>query len=153
MLWNASINLEQCGFFANTTGAGIEHTVSGSNDYIGLTFSGNTFDILYSAAASSGVLTINATDSNPSTSEITNATGNSVSIVNSVTLNVHVEDTDGNNIEGAQVYIQKVSKTAFTSGAGNTAGDGDLVVTQAIDSDIPQVGWVIVNDVWKEVLN
>jgi hypothetical protein len=63
-----------------------------------------------------------------------------------VTLTVTVKDTGGSVIEGAQVYLQKATPTAYTSGAGNSAGDGDLVVTQTIDSDQPQTGMVIIYD-------
>lgn len=109
LLWNANIDVEDCSFIANTTGAAYEYPTQGTYDHKGLTFSGNTHDLLYSAAASSGVLTINATDSNTSTYEITNPTGNSVSIVNSVSLKVYAKDIDNNALSGIQVGIYKSS--------------------------------------------
>ncbi len=83
LLWNANIDIKSCNFIANSVGAAIEHPVQGSFNYDALFFSGNTYDILYSAAASSGLLTINAQNgADPSTYEITNSTGNTVSILN-----------------------------------------------------------------------
>lgn len=122
LLWNGSINIKNSGFFANTAGAAIEHSAQGSFSYEGLNFSGNTNDILYSAAASSGVLTINASDSNPVSSEITNATGNSVSIVNTVTLTVTVKTQAGLAINGAAVRIQETDGTLISQGTTNISG-------------------------------
>jgi len=83
LLWNESIDVQKCSFIANTLGAAIEHAAQGSFNFDALSFSGNTYDVLYSAAASSGVLTINAQNgSDPSSYEIANPTGNSVDIQN-----------------------------------------------------------------------
>ena len=109
LLWNSNIDIQRCAFIANTLGAAIEHPAQGTFGYTDLLFSSNTYDILYSAAASSGVLTINATDSDPSSSEITNSTGNSVSIVNAVNINIYVKDAINNPIEGASVAVYKAS--------------------------------------------
>ena len=140
LLWNANIDIQLCAFIANTLGAGIEHPAQGTFGYTDLLFSGNTYDMLYSAAASSGVLTINATDSNPSTSEITNPTGNSVSIVNSVNIDIYVKDTANNAIEGASVAVYKSSDdtelmnelTAVTTGLAtqsfNYTGSTDVYI-------------------------
>lgn len=115
LLWNASINVRSSQFLGNTDATNdphaIEHPASGSFDYYGLTFSGNDYDINFSAA--SGTLTINAltqagVQSNPSTYEITSG-GTSVTINNSVTLKVTVVDQDGDAVVGAQVAIYKVS--------------------------------------------
>lgn len=113
MLWSSTADVEDCNFIGNTIGAAIEHTVVTASTYTGLTFSGNTYDILYSAAASSGELVIGATDSNPSTSEITNATGNSVTINNAVTITITVKDEEGTNIEDALVRIEADSGGAL----------------------------------------
>jgi len=109
LLWNANINIQDSKFIANTLGAAFEYPIQGTYSQNGLTYSGNTYDILYSDDASSGILTINAIDSNPSTSEITNTTGNSVSIVNSVDIDVYVKDEDNNAIPGARVGVYKTS--------------------------------------------
>ena len=148
LLWNGSIDIEECNFIANTLGAGIEHPAQGSFNYTGLVGSGNTYDILYSAAASAGVLTINAdSDSSVSTYEITNPTGNSVSIIATKTLSIHVEDEGGSNVVGAQVYIQKTSPTQFTSHASNNSqGDLTFECTAALDTDTNASGWFTVFD-------
>lgn len=81
----------------------------------------------------------------PANSELVGAS--TVSFSADVTLSVHVEDVNGTAIQYAQVYLQKQTPTKFTSGAGNNAGDGDLVVTQTIDSDMPGNGFISVYDV------
>jgi len=149
LLWSNNINIKNCAFNSNTDATNdphaIEHPDSGNFTYDGLTFSGNDYDINFSAA--SGTLTINATNgANPSTYEITGG-GTSVTINNAVSVNVHVEDTDGNAIQYAKVYIQKDPPPSYTAGSGNNAGDSTLVITQTIPSDIPQSGWCIVFDV------
>lgn len=137
-LWNNSIttaNFTKNAFIANTTGAAIEHPDQGSFSYQDLSFSGNTFDILYSDAASSGVLTINASDSNPSTSEITNATGNSVSIVNTVTLKVTVRDQAG-TLQDANVRIQETDGTLISQGATTSGVYTDSTYNYTIDTAV-----------------
>lgn len=109
LLWNSNIDVQDSSFIANTIGAGYEYTDAGSYAQTDLTYSGNTYDILYSAATSSGQLTISATDSNPSTSEITNATGNSVSILNSVNINITVKDANNVAIQNAAVAVYRTS--------------------------------------------
>ncbi|RLI53449.1 MAG: hypothetical protein DRP09_15695 [Candidatus Thorarchaeota archaeon] len=111
LLWNGSINIKNCIFNANTDATNdphaIEHPDSGTFTYDNLTFSGNDYDIEFSA--SSGTLTINTTNgSNPGTYEITGG-GSSVTIVNTVYLTVYVKDENLNNIENAQVAIYKSS--------------------------------------------
>ena len=93
-----------------------------------------------------GAVTINVSDSGDSPSFRNGASASTV-VNNTVTLTVHVEDADEVNIEGSAVYLQKTVPTKFTSGAGNTAGDTDLVVTQTIDVDIPGAGTCIVLDI------
>jgi hypothetical protein len=55
LLWNANIDISDCKFIANTdaTGdpAGIQHDAAGEFDYTRLDFSGNDYDILHNAAA------------------------------------------------------------------------------------------------------
>lgn len=73
--------------------------------------------------------------------------GATVNVVSSVDVNVNVTDkATGSAIQDAQVYIQRATPTAHTAGAGNTAGDGTLVVTAAIDADQPQEGFLSVLD-------
>ncbi len=52
LLWNGSINIQNCSFIANTNGAGIEQpTHDTSIGYTDLIFSGNTYDIVNTAEA------------------------------------------------------------------------------------------------------
>jgi hypothetical protein len=63
MLWNASINIQECAFNGNNRA--IQHTSTGTFTYTNLTFSGNTYDI---NNTSGGALTVNASgSSNPTT--------------------------------------------------------------------------------------
>lgn len=137
-LWNASTstsNFTNNSFIANTTGAAIEHAAQGTFSYQGLSFSGNTNDILYSAAASSGVLTINASDSNPVTSEIANPTGNSVSIVNTVTLSVTVKNQAG-VLTDANVRIQEADGTLISQGSTTSGVYTDAAYNYTVDTAV-----------------
>src|SRR3990167_2416949 len=113
--WNSVIDIKKCAFNANTDStnnpAGIEHPAQGTFTYTDLTFSGNDFDINYTAPASSGVLTIlKSGTSNPTSSKILNATGNSVSIEASTTVNITIVNSAGATItSNCEVTIVKVS--------------------------------------------
>jgi len=115
--WNGSIDIKGCAFNANTDAtnnpAAIEHPAQGTFTYTDLTFSGNDYDINYTAAASSGVLTIlKSGTSNPVTSKILNPTGNSVSIEASTTVNITIVDSAGATITAnCEVTIVRVSDT------------------------------------------
>ena len=108
---STSHNVTYCNFINNVYA--IEHPAQGTYSYSNLVFSGNTDDIYYTAAASSGVLTINATDSDPSTYDILNPTGNSVSIINSVDLTITVLDVNQDPIQDVQTAI-KLLDSPFT---------------------------------------
>lgn len=123
LLWNANIDIEDCSFIANTIGAAIEMANQGTFTYTGLSFSGNTYDILYSDDASSGLLTINASGSDPTTYEITNSTGNTVSILNSK----NFKFTLNPSLTGYEWRIYEV--TALGSLAGATEKDGEETAT------------------------
>lgn len=74
LLWNENINIQDCSFIANTTGAGIEMSSAAGTPYTynGLTFSGNTYDVLNSSGSA---ITVNKTnDSNPTSYEGTTVT-------------------------------------------------------------------------------
>ena len=120
LLWNNSINIKNCNFIANTDSTNdphaIEHPNSGTYTYDNLQFSGNDYDINFSA--SSGTLTINATNgSDPSTYEITGS-GTSVTINNAVNVTVTVKNTSGTNIENARVLVE--ADTGGSLPAGDT---------------------------------
>lgn len=154
--WNSAIDIKRCAFNANTDAtnnpAAIEHPAQGNFTYTDLTFSGNDYDINYTAAASSGVLTITKSGtSNPSTSKILNPTGNSVSIVSSSTLTITVLDEAKNPIQNAQTGIYKLSDntqlmnedtisdgTATESYVGATPLDIIIKVRKSDDLDNPR---------------
>lgn len=104
----------------------------------------STFHIL----RTSGTVTINLVGFTGNSSFRT--AGATVLIVSTVSVNVNVTDSGGTAIQDAQVYIQRASPTANTSGAGNNAGDGDLVTTATISADAPQEGYLSVLDISEQ---
>jgi len=138
--WNSSIDIKRCAFNANTdvtnNPAAIEHPAQGTFTYTDLTFSGNDYDINYTAPASSGVLTIlKSGTSNPETSKILNPTGNSVSIEASTTVNITIVNSAGATITAnCEVTIVKISDESIlfeednivdgTTSYGFTTGGG-----------------------------
>lgn len=123
---------------------------AGTYSFSNLVFSGNTYDIENS---STGTVIINASGtSNPST--YINTNGGTTVIYNTKTLKITVLDSANQPIEGAQVWIQKMPEDSsyghegnpFTSAAGNNQGDGDFVVNEALPSDLPSSGWLMVQD-------
>ena len=135
--------------FTFSDGHAIEITNTGTYSFSGNTFSGYGADGTNDAAIynnSGGAVTINV-ESGGDTPTVRNGSGASTTINNTVTVSAHVQDEDKVAIQNAQFYLQKETPTVFTSGVGNSAGDADLVVTQTIDSDMPQTGWVNVLDI------
>lgn len=89
LLWNESIDIDNCSFIANTTGAGIEmpSAVGTPYAYDALLFSGNTHDVLNSSGSAISINKNNG--ANPTTSE-----GSAVTFLGtSVTLSVNVIDS------------------------------------------------------------
>jgi hypothetical protein len=148
LLWNSSIDVKNSTFLANRNdtldSAAIEHANTTTATYYDLVFAGNDYDVYLSAP--SGTLTINKDGTSNPTTYTTDGSG-SVSFVGTKPMDVHVEDSDGNDIANAKVYVQRKTPVVYTSGTGNTSGDADLVVTQTISSDTPQTGMVTVYDV------
>jgi len=147
LLWTTNTNIKNSQFLANRNSAGtasaIEHTTTTASTYYSLTFAGNDYDVNLTAA--SGTLVIsNSGTANASTYK-TGGTG-TVSFISTKTVAVNIVDTSG-AIQGAQVYIQKSTPTVYTSSTGNTAGDVDLVVAEAITADTPSTGWCLVTDI------
>jgi len=112
--------------------------------FTGYNASNNVNDSAIHIKRTSGTVTINVAGTGNLPSYRTD--GATVKVVATVDADVHVQDVTGTAIEHAQVYIQRSTPTAHTAGAGNTAGNGALVVTAAIDSDQPQAGFVSVLD-------
>lgn len=125
----------------------IKITAAGNYDFTNMTFSGNSYDI-ENSSLNGAVIINNDSTSNASTGINTN--GGSISFVSSKTLTVTVKDEDNNTIQGAQVLINKLTPTEYTSDTGNNAGDGDLIVNEVVDTDTPQSGTITV---WDKSLN
>lgn len=142
---STSHNITDCIFINAPDGVNISLAGDNSFDFDNLLFYNCTYDIEFSGS-SGDIIVNNLNGANASTYEITGA-GSSVTINTAVTIAVHVEDTGGTDIQHAQVYVQKSPATAYTSDTGNNAGDADLVVNETVDTDTPQTGWLIVNDV------
>ncbi len=155
--WTGSANVAQ--LVVSIKSIGVEHAVHlpTALDY-SITFSDLQFFGFGAAgapkwhgenSASGADVTINAEGAaNPAANEFenTHSTAGTVDVQNTKTVAINVKDEAGVNLEHVSIYIQKKVPTKFTSGAGNTAGDGDLVLTQTIDSDIPQATWAVVLD-------
>jgi len=126
MLWNANIDVQYSSFTQNTDADNnphaIEHPITGttSYNYTGLTFTGNDYDIDYSAA--SGTLTIgNLSGSNVVTYEITNG-ATSVTINTTVNLEVTVTNAFGLAVPSAKVRIETTGGTLISQGTANGSG-------------------------------
>ena len=129
-------NIQKCNFIANTDVSdfhAIEHPAAGEYNYTGLLFSGNDYDIYYTAAASSGELKINKLgDSDPTTYEILNPTGNTVNIVSSVSLGLTgIPD-------GTEVTVAKVSDRSVLYHVESTSGG-----TAQYDYGTGEIGLVV----------
>lgn len=92
-----------------------------------------------------GAVTISISDSGD-TPTVRDGASASTTLIASVNVDVHVKDKALADLENVDVYIQRSVATALTSGAGNNAGDGDLVVTQTIEADQPASGFLSVLD-------
>lgn len=123
---------------------GVEHPATGTVTYYDLTFSGNDYDV---DNASTGLVTINVSGGSTPSYENTGG-GASTSIVVSVSVGVHVEDTSGTDLQYAQVYIQKTGTAySYTSHASNNVAAGTTFeVVDIVDTDLPQSGWLHVYD-------
>ena len=120
--------------------------VADTYTFTGLVFTNNTYDVENSSA---GVVNINVSGTGAaSTAE--NTCGGSTNFLSSVDINVHVENSGGNDIQYAQVYIQKSAagkEWNYTSHATNNAvGDTTFEVVEVVDADLPQSGWLHVWD-------
>ena len=103
LLWHDDIDILGGNFIANDYG--IQHDQTGTVTYSGMQFSANTYDLFLTT--STGLLTVNATDSNVGTAY--SGANTEVDIVNSVTLYVKATDSDTVPISGAIVRMSKQS--------------------------------------------
>ncbi len=100
-------------------------------------------ETIFNDSGGAVTLTISGGDT-PTT--IRNGGGASTIVIATVSVNVHVEDTAGADVEFAQVSVHRATVVSETSGAGNTAQDPDLVITGSVPSDQPPTGYITVND-------
>jgi len=125
LLWNDNIDLSHCDFTQNTDADNnphaIEHNTSTTAAYDFMTFSGNDFDIEYSVGTAAN-LTINASDSDPSTKENTEGTTGTASIINTVNLTITVIDKAGDPVENARVAIYDSSDVELMNELTNASG-------------------------------
>jgi hypothetical protein len=120
LLWNESIQISDCSFIGNTTGAGIEHPSANSAaeyDYDNLLFSGNTYDVLNSSGTA---ITVNKLpSSNPTSYEGT-----------LVTFTASFTHTLTNIAEGSEVtYVENDSAQTVLHHVESVGSDGESVYT------------------------
>jgi len=141
-------------FIRGSSSHAIIITATGTYTFTNFSYSGygaNGTDTAVIRNESGGEVTIIVSGGDTPTYQ--NGSGASTSIEQFVTLQVTAKDVDGNAIQYAQVVIRKASSGAqgdYTADTGNDAGDGDLVVNEVVDTDIPQTGWCLV---WVKSLN
>lgn len=107
LLWNENIDVEDCNFIANTTGAAVEHPSAAGTPYThtNLIYSGNTFDV--NNTSGSAISVSKTGTSNPST-----YTGSLVTYIGaSVTVQATATLKDGTPVENALVYLKASNGT------------------------------------------
>jgi len=120
LLWNPNINISYCTFAGNDggnpgaapSGHGIQHDLSGTFPYTNMLFADNDYDILN---ASSGDVTINATDSDPGTYENIPSSGQTF-IVNTVNLEVYGVETGIEPADYVRCYIEAAAGGSLSAG-------------------------------------
>ena len=141
-------------FISDGTGYAVEgFTAAGSYNLTNLTWTnyaasdGATGNEAIHVLATTGVVNLNISGG---TTPSVHSEGATVNKLTPVSLAVSVKNEGGTALAGAQVYIQKPTPGSLTSDAGNNVGDGDFVVNEVVDTDIPQSGWIII---WNKVNN
>jgi len=106
LLWDEDIDIQDCNFIANTTGAAIEMPSAAGTpySYTRLYFDGNTYDVLNSSGSAITINKSGTPASDPSTYE-----GSSVTFQGSVDITITVKDADGNVLENVQTAVYKLS--------------------------------------------
>jgi hypothetical protein len=147
MLWNASINVQECAFNGNNRA--IEHTAAGTFTYTALTFSGNTVDV---NNTSGGSVVINASGgSNPATSLGT------VTINNTKNFTFTIQDETGTPQTGYEWRLYIKDPTQGVIGTTELAGQETATLsTQTYSynySGDQNVMLQIIEDGYEEFLN
>ena len=148
VLISDTTNISDLSFTSDGTGHGILITTPGNYTFTNFSYTNFGADDTTDASLynnSGGAVTISVTGVESPT--VRNGAGASTSVINTKTLDFHVENTDGDDVEFAQVYIQKTTPTAqFAGDEYNQVGQGFVITSATIDSDIPLTGWIIVFD-------
>jgi hypothetical protein len=146
LLWRTTLDVRSCSFIDNNGGANsaaIRHTDGSTTTYYDLIFSNNDWDVYLNHASDN--LTINKDGTSNPTTYRSSGTG-SVTFIGTKTLAITVVDESNDPIQYAQVYMQKSSPDVYTSHASNNdEGDSTFEVQEAIGTDAPSEGWLIVN--------
>lgn len=131
LLWNASIDIQDCNFIANTTGAAIEMTLTTNQDYDGLLFSGNTNDTLLNNGTPGTNIDISKSNgSNPTTYE--NAPSNTATITYvgaAVTLTVTAQEVDGTPVQNVRVHLEATGTGSLPDGDTVTISNSGTTAT------------------------
>ena len=138
-----SFDVQSCSFI-NPTTAGVEITATGTYSFIGMNFVGTSGTGPYDVnnTSGSGITVQNDVNSNAAY-----YTGSTVTFQSTKTITIHVQDGAKADIAEAQVSIRKETEDEYTSASGNSQGDLDFVVTEALASDINSSGWIDIFDV------
>ena len=107
LLWNSSIDIEDCSFIANTLGAAIEMVETTNQDFDNLAFSGNTNDVLLNNGTPGTNIDISKTNGSDPTS-YENAPSNTATITfvgAATTVTAKVTTEAGIDIENANTLI------------------------------------------------
>lgn len=131
LLWNESIDIQDCNFIANTLGAAIEmpSDVGTPYSFTRLYFSGNTYDVLNSSGNPIDINKSGIPPSDPSTYE-----GSTVAYLASVDIIITVKDEGGNLLEDVWVGVYKTSdrtellKVETISGVASNSYSGSTPV-------------------------
>ena len=141
--------LSDLSFISDSTGHAIYIDTTGTYTFTNFTYSGYGATGTADAVVfndSGGPVTINVSGGDSPTYK--NGISASTSIVSSVNVGVRVQDTSGTAIQYAQVFIRKATDYYnYTSHAtNNTAGLDTFEVIEAVDTELPQSGWIHVWD-------
>lgn len=121
LLWNDNIDIAKCSFIANENA--IQHDFNDDVTYTNLTFSGNTFDVIF---YDTGTLSISVSGGTIPTHQEPN--GGTVLLPSSINLTMTVKDEVGDVIVGAFAYIDDDNQVPYIM---NTTTNGSGVATVA----------------------
>ena len=134
LLWNENIDIQDCNFIANSTGAAIEMPSSAGTpySYVQLYFSGNTYDVLNSSGSAITINKAGTPASDPSTYE-----GTTVTFQGSVTITITVKDVYGAVIQNAQTGIYLLSDgTELLNTDTNASGVASTTYSGSTPADV-----------------